>query len=355
MLFVSANNCAMDASAHTSADQAEDARSASIYDVANAAGVSIQTVSRVMNGHPSVKNSTREHVLAAISSLGYRPNRAASALAGGPVRAVTVLTSNTTLYGQRSAIQGIEEAARAADFAMGVRVIESEDPAAVADAVEWATEQGGGLIVMAFDRAGTRALATVPPGVPMVGIVETPGDGKPWVWIDDRQAAAKATAFLTGLGHRTVRYVAIPSSTQTSQRLAGWRSALEEAEAEVPEPILAGWHPRSGYEAGQMLALDREVTAVLCGNDDLALGVIRAMRHAGRAVPGDVSVVGFDDIPQAEFVTPALTTVRLDFTDLGRASFSALREQIGAAPTERPRPQPELIIRESAGPPPFLH
>ena len=359
MLFVSANNCAMDASAHTSADQAEDARSASIYDVANAAGVSIQTVSRVMNGHPSVKNSTREHVLAAISSLGYRPNRAASALAGGPVRAVTVLTSNTTLYGQRSAIQGIEEAARAADFAMGVRVIESEDPAAVADAVEWATEQGGGLIVMAFDRAGTRALATVPPGVPMVGIVETPvdgeGDGKPWVWIDDRQAAAKATAFLTGLGHRTVHYVAIPSSTQTSQRLAGWRSALEEAEAEVPEPILAGWHPRSGYEAGQMLALDREVTAVLCGNDDLALGVLRAMGQAGRSAPGDVSVVGFDDIPQAEFVTPALTTVRLDFTDLGRASFSALREQIGAAPTERPRPQPELIIRESAGPPPFLH
>jgi DNA-binding LacI/PurR family transcriptional regulator len=343
----------MDVSAHTSAEPADDARPASIYDVATAAGVSIQTVSRVMNGHPSVKTSTREHVLAAISRLGYRPNRAARALAGGAVQAVTVLTSNTTLYGQRSAIQGIEEAARAADFAMGVRVIESEEPAAVADAVERAMEQGGALIVVAFDRAGTRALAAVPAGLPMVGIVETPvgreGDGKPWVWIDDRQAAAKATAYLSGLGHRTVHYVAIPSSTETSQRLAGWRSALEEA-----EPIPARWHPRSGYEAGQLLARNPEVTAVLCGNDDLALGVIRALREAGRAVPGDVSVVGFDDIPQAEFVTPALTTVRLDFTDLGRASFAALQEQIGAAPAETPRPQPELIVRESAGPPPSL-
>lgn len=349
----------MHGNAHTSAVQAGEGRSASIYDVATAAGVSIQTVSRVMNGHPSVKSSTREHVLAAVSSLGYRPNRAARALAGGPVRSVTVLTSNTTLYGQRSVIQGIEEAARGADFAMGVRVIESAAPTAVADAVERATEQGGTLIVMAFDQAGTRALAAAPAGVPMVGIVETPvggeGNGKPWVWIDDRQAAAKATAFLSGLGHRTVHYVAIPSSTDTSQRLAGWRSALEEAGAEVPAPIPAGWHPRSGYEAGQILARDPEVTAVLCGNDDLALGVMRAMRQAGRAIPGDVSVVGFDDIPQAEFVTPALTTVRLDFTDLGRASFSALQAQIGSASAERPRPEPELIIRESAGPPPFLH
>ena len=156
----------------------------------------------------------------------------------------------------------------------------------MADAVERAMEQGGALIVVAFDPGGTRALSAVPPGVPMVGIVETPvggeGEGKPWVWIDDRQAAAEATAYLLGLGHRTVHYVAIPSSTEASQRLAGWKSALEEAQVEVPEPVQAGWHPRSGYEAGQVLARDPAVTAVLCGNDDLALGVIRAMRQAGR-------------------------------------------------------------------------
>jgi DNA-binding LacI/PurR family transcriptional regulator len=266
-----------------------------------------------------------------------------------------VVTSDTTLYGQRSILQGIEEAARATDFAMGVRVIESEETAAVADAVERAIEQGGALIVVAFDPAGTRALSAVPPGVPMVGIVETPvgdaGIGQPWVWIDDRRAATDATEHLLGLGHQTVHYVSIPSSTEASQRLAGWQSALKQARVTAPEPLLAGWHPRSGYLAGQLLAADPEVTAVLCGNDDLALGVIRAMLEAGRPVPGSVSVVGFDDIPQAEFFTPALTTVRLDFIDLGRAAFAALQEQTGLAPAARPRPRPELIVRESSGPP----
>lgn len=319
--------------------------------------MSYQTVSRVINGSPNVKGSTREHVLATIARLGYRPNRMARALAGGPVLAVTVLTSNTTLYGQRSVIQGIEEAARAADFAMGVRVFETDEPAAVRDAVDRSIERGGSLIVVAFDRAGRQALDAVPSGVPMVGIVETPvgdeGEGKPWVWIDDRRAAAEATAYLLGLGHRTVHYVSIPpTSDMTPQRLAGWRSALERAGVPVPEPVQAGWHPRSGYEAGRALAADPDVTAVLCGNDDLALGVIRAMREAGRAVPGSVSVVGFDDIPQAGFLTPALTTVRLDFTDLGRASFALLREQTGAAQPDRPRPGPELTVRESSGPPP---
>lgn len=330
-------------------------RPVSIYDVAAEAGVSYQTVSRVINGHPNVKRSTRELVTTTITRLGYRPNRAARALAGGPVHSVTVLTSNTTLYGQRSVIQGIEEAARSADYALGVRVIESAETAAVADAVERATEQGGAVIVVAFDPAGTRALAAVPAGVPMVGIVETPvggeADGRPWVWIDDRQAAAEATSYLLGLGHRTVHYVAIPSPTETGQRLAGWESALTAAGVEVPEPIRAGWDPRSGYQAGQLLAASPEVTAVLCGNDDLALGVMKAMQEAGKTVPDSVSVVGFDDLPQAEFYTPALTTVRLDFTDLGRAAFAALQEQLGT-PALRRQPRAELIIRKSSGPPP---
>ena len=200
-------------------------RPVSIRDVAAAAGVSYQTVSRVINGHPSVKGSTRELVVATITRLGFRPNRAARALAGGPIQAVTVLTANTTLYGQRSAIQGIEEAARAADFAVGVRVIEADEPAVVTDAVERAIEPGGALIVVAFDRASTRALAAVPPGIPMVGIVETPvgdeGEGQPWIWINDRQAATEATEYLLGLGHRTVHYVSIPWSHRTSQRLDG--------------------------------------------------------------------------------------------------------------------------------------
>jgi DNA-binding LacI/PurR family transcriptional regulator len=333
------------------------ARSVSIRDVAAAAGISYQTVSRVINGHPSVRESTRELVLAAIEDLGFRPNRAARALAGGPVQSVTVLTPNTTLYGYMAALQGIEEAARATGFAVGVRMVEPTAPKEVSDAVARAIEPGGALIVIAYDEAGTAALAAVPAEAPMVAMVEAPagdeGDGKPWVWLDDRRAAMEATRYLLGLGHRTVHYLAIPSSTHTSQRQAGWRTALEDAAAPVPEPVQCGWTPQSGYQAGQVLAADPDVTAVLCGNDDLALGLMRAMQEAGRAIPAEVSVVGFDDTPVARFLTPSLTTVRMDFAELGRASFAllqALLEPETAVPPA-PWPEPELIFRESAGPP----
>ena len=346
----------------TDATSGNGRRPASILDVAAAAGVSYQTVSRVINGHPSVRPATRELVLAAIEELGFRPNRAARVLRGANARSVTVLTPNTSLYGYQAALQGIEEAARAAGFSVGVRVVDSEQRTEVAAAVTRAIEPGGSLIVIAYDRAGTLALDAVPPEVPMAAMVETPAvapaPDKPWVWLDDRRAAAEATRYLLSLGHRTVHYLAIPSSTHTSQRQAGWRQALEESGAPVPAPVPCGWTPRSGYQTGQRLAANPEVTAVLCGNDDIALGVMRAVHAAGLSIPGDVSVVGFDDTPVAEFLTPPLTTVRLDFADLGRACFALLRSLLeptamsqATGELHAQRPQPELVIRESAGPP----
>jgi DNA-binding LacI/PurR family transcriptional regulator len=349
----------MDVTGHTRELKPEAAPS--IRDVAAAAGVSYQTVSRVINGHPSVRDSTREHVRTVIAQLGFRPNRAARALAGGPVQSVTVLTQETTLYGQAAALRGIEEAARAAGLAVGVQVVESTDRAQVGDAVTRAVQPGGALIVIAYDVAGTMALAAVPSWVPMAALVETPaqgeGDGQPWVWVDDRQAAMEATRYLLSLGHHTVHYLGIPSSTHTSQRKAGWLAALAEAGTRVPEPVQCGWTPRSGYQAGQLLAADAGVTALLCGNDDLAMGAMRALHEAGRDVPGQVSVVGFDDVPTAEFLTPALTTVRLDYAEAGRACVALLQalitgETTGTPVSSTPRPEPELIIRESAAPPP---
>jgi DNA-binding LacI/PurR family transcriptional regulator len=351
----------MNVTGHTSGEVAaappRPRRPVSIRDVAAAAGVSYQTVSRVINGHPSVRPTTRDLVLATIKTLGFRPNRAARALAGGPVQSVTVLTANTTLYGQSAALQGIEEAARQAGFAVGVRVVEPDAPGVVAEAVAKAVEPGGALIVIAYDKAGMQALEALPPGVPAVAMVETPADGeaagKPWVWVDDRRAGLEATRYLLRLGHPTVHYVAIPSSTRTSQRHEGWLAALTEAGAPVPAPVPCGWTPQSGYQAGRELAADPAVTAILCGNDDLAVGVMRALHEAGRRIPADVSVVGFDGTPISEFLTPSLTTVRLDFVELGRACFDLLQGIL--APTKpvpgTERPEPELIIRESAGPP----
>ena len=328
--------------------------------MARAAGVSYQTVSRVINGTSYVRESTRERVQQTIAELGFRPNSAARVLASGENRSVAVVTSNTTLYGYAATLQGVEEAARAAGYSVGVSVLESEDAEHVRAAVDRAVDAGGSVVVIAFDRAGTLALEAVPEDFPVAAAVETPAaapsPGRPWMWIDDREAARAATRYLLDLGHPTVHYVAIPSPAGAGPRAEGWRSVLEEAGVPVPEPVGAGWDPLAGYQAGRRIARDPRASAVLCGNDDLALGVIRAMHEAGRSIPESVSVVGFDNAPQSAFYVPSLTTVRLDFVGLGRACFGLLHGVLAARGPAAPRAvlphpigRPELIVRESAG------
>jgi DNA-binding LacI/PurR family transcriptional regulator len=223
-------------------------------------------------------------------------------------------------------------------------------------AVDRAVDASGSIIVIAYDRAGALALEAVPAGHPMAAAVETPAskpaEDRPWVWIDDEEAAHTATRFLLDLDHRTVHYVAIPSSTSASRRTAGWRAALQEAGLQIPEPAGTGWDAPAGYEAGQKLARDPRATAILCGNDDLALGVIRAMHEAGRTIPDSVSVVGFDNAPQSRYYTPSLTTTNLDFVGLGRACFRQLHGVLADSAEPHPHPvgRPELIVRESTGP-----
>lgn len=284
-------------------------KTVSIRDVAKEAGVSHQTVSRVVNGHPRVKESTRARVLDVIAEMGYTPNRMARALAGGAVRSVTVLTSDTSLYGASTTLKGIEEAARAAGFAVGISVLDTDSAQQPADVAARVSRPGEAVLVIAFDAAGVRAWQALPSGFPAAAAVERPEDGgpgdRPQLWLDDRAAAAQATRYLLGLGHETVHYLAIPSSTtRIGQRAEGWRDALRAAGKPVPEPLDAGWSPRSGYLVARSLLVDPSVTAVLCGNDDLALGVLRAAREAGRDVPGDLSVVGFDDAPIPPTHTP---------------------------------------------------
>ncbi|MFL6075910.1 MAG: LacI family DNA-binding transcriptional regulator [Mycobacteriales bacterium] len=333
--------------------------SVSIRDVARWAGVSHMTVSRVINGHAGVSEPTRLRVLAAIRELDFRPSRVARELSRGRSLSVTVMTSDTTLYGRAALLRGVEEAARIAGFRVVIGMLHSERPAEVRAAVDRHCDPtSGGVIVIAFDLAGVRALRAIPPGMPVVGALEI-NDVKgrreyPSAALDDRAAATLATRHLLGLGHRTVHYVALPSSTRSSARAQGWRSALYGAGAPAPGMVPGGWTARAGYEAGRRLAADREVTAVLCGNDDLALGVMHALREAGRAIPDSVSVVGFDDIPSAAFYAPPLTTVRLDFAGLGRDCFALLQHVL--EPANAPPPPsaatPQLVVRGTTGPPP---
>jgi DNA-binding LacI/PurR family transcriptional regulator len=262
---------------------------------------------------------------------------------------------------------GIEEEARRAGYSVGISILEPEAARTAADVVGRVTQAGNAVAVIAFDAAGARALRLLPPEFPAVAVVELPDEGglvpgRPQVWTDDRAAAAEATRYLLDLGHDTVHHVAIPSSTSpVGQRARGWQDALRAAGRPVPEPAEAGWSPRCGYQAALKLLADPLadpcVTAILCGNDDLALGVLRAARELGRAVPQSLSVVGFDDAPQSAYLAPALTTVRLDFTGLGRACFGLLRRLLepegdwAQAPAPATWEQPRLIVRESSGPP----
>jgi DNA-binding LacI/PurR family transcriptional regulator len=330
--------------------------SPSIRDVAAAAGVSYQTVSRVLNDSPNVNPGTRQQVREIIERLGYRPNRAARALGSGRSSAVTVVIADTTLYGYASTLRGIEEAARLRGLAVGVRVVESDRPADVRHAVEYVSDpNAGGIVVVAFDSAGAGVLRALPPDVPAVAATEAGGLGdvpRSMIFLDEQQAAADATKHLLDLGHRTVHHVAIPSETGTSARQTGWRSALEALGAPVPAVVPAGWDVRSAYLAGRRLAADPDVTAILCGNDDTAMAVRRALYEAGRDVPGEVSIVGFDDVPGAAYWTPALTTVRMDFVALGRACLAALAAELAGAPQPAVElAAPSLVVRESTSPP----
>ncbi|MGR6921980.1 LacI family DNA-binding transcriptional regulator [[Actinomadura] parvosata] len=337
----------------------------SIRDVAAAAGVSYQTVSRVLNESPRVRPETRTAVLAAIESLGFSPSRTARALSLGRARGITVVTSNTVLYGYAATLQGLEEAARAEGMAMGIRVVESAEPAEVKQTVDYVGDaSAGGVVVIAFDPLGIAVLEALPEHVPAVAAAEpaAPDRGRVAIALDERRAAADATQHLLDLGHRTVHHVAIPSeggragadpALAPGGRLAGWRDALRAAGAPIPELIGCGWDIRSAYAAGQRLASSPDVTAILCGNDDIAQGVRRALYDAGKDVPGDVSIVGFDDIPGSAYWTPALTTVRMDFAGLGRACFHAAVAELTGGPQPEPAlTPPALVLRESTAPPP---
>jgi DNA-binding LacI/PurR family transcriptional regulator len=172
----------------------------------------------------------------------------------------------------------------------------------------------------------------------------------PTVRMDNTGGAAAATQHLLDLGHRTVHHIAGPRDwPEARDRTDGWRDTLYAAGAVVPAVRQGDWSAKSGYVAGQLLASDPTVTAIFCGNDQMALGALRALHEAGRAVPDDVSVVGFDDVPESAYFLPPLTTMRQDFVDLGRRSINMLVRQIatGTRDSHQIVLHADLVVRSS--------
>ena len=323
-------------------------------DVGRLAGVSHQTVSRVINGSPHVRPETRERVLAAMQELGYRPNPVARALVTGRSKTLGVVSFDTTLYGPASTLFGIERAAHEAGYFIIVASLEALNRSSVADAVERLRRQGvEGILVIAPHTEASEALLHAPTDVPLIAAEAGPERAMPVVAVDQAAGAAGATRHLLELGHQTVWHVAGPADfIESRQRRDGWAATLEGAGAEVPEPLIGDWSPRAGYKLGQKLSGNLDVTAVFVANDQMALGLLRAMHEAGRDIPGELSVVGFDDIPEAAYFQPPLTTVRQDFIEMGRRSLTLLLRTIETGPRASGGSlvPPELIVRASTGP-----
>jgi DNA-binding LacI/PurR family transcriptional regulator len=324
-------------------------------DVARLAGVSHQTVSRVINDSRHVRAETRERVELAMRQLEYRPNSVARALVTGRSQTLGVVSFDTTLYGPASTLYGIERAAHEAGYFITIASLEALDRPAVLDAIERLRVQGvDGILVIAPQEGGTRALMQAPAGVPLVALEAGPRDVVPLASVDQVAGARLATEHLLSLGHRAVWHLAGPTGwPEAEDRVRGWRGALEAAGAPVPAPLRGDWSARAGYELAQRLLDDAGVTAIFVANDQMSLGALRALHEAGRRVPGDVSLVGFDDIPEAPYFIPPLTTVRQDFDEMGRSGLRLLLDAI-EAPDGAPahvEVLPELVVRASSGPP----
>ena len=323
-------------------------------DVAHLAGVSAQTVSRVAAGSVHVRPDTRERVLRAMNQLGYSPNRAAQALRRGSFKTIGVLTQQIHRTGEALTTAGVLEAATAVDYAVNLVQVERPASEELREAVYRLSHQAiDGLVVVQAGRAGREHLI-LPPSLPVAVSDSTLVDYYPSASADQVGGVRHAVKHLLELGHRTVHHVCGPEDSQSSLiRKATWSGTLQEAGAPVPEAVPGGWEAAAGYEAGLRLAADPEVTAVFCANDELALGLIRAMHEQDRRVPRDVSVVGFDGLAVGEYSFPPLTTVRQDFKRHGREMVSLVLEQAdGAVLDNRSVIIPtDLLVRGSTAPP----
>jgi DNA-binding LacI/PurR family transcriptional regulator len=324
-------------------------------DVARLAGVSQQTVSRVLNDSPHVREDTRARVLDAVRKLEYRPNRLARALVTGRTRTLGVVSFETTLHGPASTLLGIERAAHHAGYVVSIASLGSLDSASVRSAIERLSEQSvDGILVIAPQESAAQALRHLRSDVPVVATEAGAYDGVPLVAVDQVAGARIATEHLLEHGHRTVWHVSGPLDWyEARDRIDGWRATLERAGAARPGVLAGDWSARSGYELGLQLAREPDVTAVFAANDQMALGVVRALHELGLRIPQDISVVGFDDIPEAAFFTPPLTTVRQNFNEVGRRALLTLLAQLdsGERSGTRETIAPELIVRASVARP----
>ena len=325
-------------------------KKANIYDVAKLAGVSHQTVSRVLNNHTSLKPETREKVEKAISELQYRPNQAARQLVTSRSRMIGILIAGTELYGPWAILNAMEREARLEGYSVISISVLPDSPESWREGIEQLRNLDiDGVITIALPnkiiKEVEKSLSTA-----TIVIVDTEPNKKfDAVNIENYEGGKIATEHLISLGHRKITHVAGPFDGYEGQmRRNGYEEAMKSAKLK-PDVIEGDWSIQSGYQAGLKISARREVpSAVFTTNDHQALGLIKALAENGISVPDDISIVAFDDIPEAAYFSPALTTVRQDFDQLGNLSIKRMLTQLREpAKSGAYTIKPELVVRES--------
>ncbi len=326
-------------------------------DVAAAAGVSHQTVSRVINNFNGVRPATRQRVEDAIRALGYRRNHAARALVTQRSGLIGVIAVGSFLYGPTNTLATIEKSARSHGHLTLLATVEEADEdlfrAALDEFLDHSVEA---VVVIAAQEPLVRYSSSLSLDIPLLIVGPRPDNlgSLPCMGVDQKAGARLAVEHLVDLGHTDLALVSGPRHwVEAQQRMDSALLACEEHGVH-PRVFSGDWSPEAGYRVGQSLAsipADRRPTGVVMANDHMALGMIAALREHHIELPGEISVVGFDDVPEAGYYSPALTTVHQDFRSLGGRVIDALHALLQGDEPDLSPMVPTLTVRASTQPP----
>lgn len=331
-------------------------RPPSLKDVARKAGVSYQTVSRVINDGPRVSIVTRDRVLEVIAELGYRRNDAARALVTSRSRTIGVISDASPRFGPVSTLAAVESAARKAGYTALVVTMSNPSRDVVADIFREFTERGvEGVVVIAprvpMAHVAQETSADIP--VVMLAPGEASHDGITVFFEDQELGARLAVRHLVHLGHRDIAHLAGSQEWLDGQvRLRGWQTELQVQDIPAGKIRYGDWSGESAYRIGQEMVAEGLPSSIFIASDLMALGFLRALYEAGASVPRDISVVGFDDNEFAPQVHPPLTTVRQSFATVGARCMEILLGLIEGRDVDTTPATPQLIVRRSAAAPP---
>ena len=329
-----------------------------IKEIAKQAGVSKQTVSRVLNNRPDVSPETRLLIQKIIDNSDYRPSRLARGLSSGSTKTIGVISSDIGYVGPSHTLIGIDEQAHTAGYTISLNLLHEQDESGMDGILQNMMEQPvDGIIWTAVSKNDSyeqvsAKLRNLP--IPVVVGGELKAEGLSAVHTDSFVGAQRATQHLLDQGYTTVAIITGPMDQWISvQRLTGWQQTVSSPDQSL---VFEGdWTAAAGYKGLQQLLKQRpDIDAVFSSNDQMALGVLKMAREMGRRVPQDLGIVGFDDIPEAMFFTPSLTTVRQSLVENGRLLVQKLKWQIEAHQKNKPyepsvvQTPPELIVRGSS-------